>query len=76
MRDILQSRYLRRRVAHKQIARTSGVKPTVGFLHYIIEMHRPGQDVGYKNSKKLKRLDLFQDTAACSNERALEIIII
>ena len=38
----------------------------VSFLHYVIAMHRPGQDVGYKNSKKFKRLDLFQDTAACS----------
>ena len=38
-------------------------------------MHHPGQVVGYKNSKKFKRLDLFQDTAARSNGRALETII-
>ena len=42
---------------------------------YSAKSHHPGQVVGYKNSKKFKRLDLFQDTAARSNGRALETII-
>ena len=32
MRDILQSRYLRRRVAHKQLARTSLINGVLVFL--------------------------------------------
>ena len=40
IRDILQSRYLRRRVAHKQLARTSLISPlrlifTSKFLFFI-----------------------------------------
>ena len=38
MRDILQSRYLRRRVAHKQLARTSLIS-RIRFKTYIVIEH-------------------------------------
>ena len=64
MRDILQSRYLRRRVAHKQLARTS-LNNCFGFIDGTVRpISKPGerQRVMYNGHKRVHGIK-FQSIA-------------